>query len=90
MSKEFPTKTKNLSAIEGKMNKKSIETAKHGYQWRQQGLKRSEEAIAVTGAQKIGRGLGVKGLPKTTGVERGKHVAEGDRHPKKLQVELHP
>ena len=73
------------------MNKKSIETAKHGYQWRQQGLRRSKEAIAVTCAQKIGRGLGEKGLPKTTGVERGKHVAkEGDRHPTKLQVELHP
>ena len=40
-----------LAAIEVRKATKSTQTTKHSYQWRQQGLKRLEETIAVTGTR---------------------------------------
>ena len=44
-----------LAAIEVRKATKSTQTTKHSYQWRQQGLRRLEETVAVTDApQTIG------------------------------------
>ena len=40
-----------LVAIEVRKTTKSTQTTKHGYQWRQRGLRRLEETVAVTGSR---------------------------------------
>ena len=42
-----------LATIEVIKATKSTQTTKHSYQWRQQGLRRLEETVALTGSRQI-------------------------------------
>ena len=50
-----------LAAIKVRKATKSTQTTKHGYQWKQQGLRRLEETVAVTSSRQTIESLEEKG-----------------------------
>ena len=60
-----------LATIEVRKATKSTQTTKHSYQWRQQGLRRLEETIVVTGSRQTVESLEEKCQPDVKTEKRG-------------------